>query len=267
MILLFSVISAFHFLVVIFILLSDSMFDVGGQRDERRKWIQCFNGSFISPCVCVFRLVYISRLCLIYGCDSHTDVTAIIFVVASSSYNMVIREDNQTNRLQEALNLFKNIWNNRWTHTGSLQLGSARIWGSAKRVLLESWWFHHHNMVGFGALMKLNLFPHLLWAAKRCFLCRETYNVHKGVDVWPQSTFMNYIQSCLDFFVVTCLISVHICGNTSLCFYNRSTDYRLGLLQRVLTTSKFQKWECFLILPPVFTVMKCDPSIVGFLQV
>lgn len=42
------------------------------------------------------------------------DVTAIIFVVASSSYNMVLREDNQTNRLQEALNLFKNIWNNRY---------------------------------------------------------------------------------------------------------------------------------------------------------
>lgn len=45
---------------------------------------------------------------------ARTDVTAIIFVVASSSYNMVIREDNQTNRLQEALNLFKNIWNNRY---------------------------------------------------------------------------------------------------------------------------------------------------------
>ena len=40
------------------------MFDVGGQRDERRKWIQCFN-----------------------------DVTAIIFVAASSSFNMVLRED------------------------------------------------------------------------------------------------------------------------------------------------------------------------------
>ncbi|XP_058251262.1 guanine nucleotide-binding protein G(olf) subunit alpha-like isoform X3 [Hemibagrus wyckioides] len=69
------------------------MFDVGGQRDERRKWIQCFN-----------------------------DVTAIIFVVASSSYNMVIREDNNTNRLREALNLFHSIWNNRWLRTISIIL-------------------------------------------------------------------------------------------------------------------------------------------------
>uniref|UniRef100_A0A8C2JUR6 Guanine nucleotide-binding protein G(Olf) subunit alpha n=1 Tax=Cyprinus carpio TaxID=7962 RepID=A0A8C2JUR6_CYPCA len=69
------------------------MFDVGGQRDERRKWIQCFN-----------------------------DVTAIIFVVASSSYNMVLREDNNTNRLREALALFRSIWNNRWLRTISVIL-------------------------------------------------------------------------------------------------------------------------------------------------
>ena len=61
------------------------MFDVGGQRDERRKWIQCFN-----------------------------DVTAIIFVCASSSYNLVLWEDATQNRLRESLSLFKNIWNNRW---------------------------------------------------------------------------------------------------------------------------------------------------------
>jgi len=69
------------------------MFDVGGQREERRKWIQCFN-----------------------------DVTAIIFVVASSSYDMTIREDVGQNRLKEALELFNNIWNNRWLRTISVIL-------------------------------------------------------------------------------------------------------------------------------------------------
>lgn len=54
-----------------------------------------------------------ANCCCLNSFSVATDVTAIIFVVASSSYNMVLREDNQTNRLQEALNLFKNIWNNR----------------------------------------------------------------------------------------------------------------------------------------------------------
>lgn len=69
------------------------MFDVGGQRVERSKWIQCFN-----------------------------DVTAIIYIVACSSFNMVVREDGVTNRLKESLGLFEQIWNNRWLRTVSMIL-------------------------------------------------------------------------------------------------------------------------------------------------
>ncbi|XP_014775701.1 guanine nucleotide-binding protein G(o) subunit alpha [Octopus bimaculoides] len=59
------------------------MFDVGGQRSERRKWIQCFD-----------------------------DVRGVLFVVALSSYDMCLYEDHTVNRLQESLTLFKGICNN-----------------------------------------------------------------------------------------------------------------------------------------------------------
>ena len=47
------------------------MFDVGGQRSERKKWIHCFEG-----------------------------VTAIIFCVALSAYDLVLAEDEETVCLQ-----------------------------------------------------------------------------------------------------------------------------------------------------------------------
>lgn len=61
------------------------MFDVGGQRSERRKWIQCFD-----------------------------DVTAVIFVAALSGYDMKLFEDADTNRIHEALTLFDAICNNKF---------------------------------------------------------------------------------------------------------------------------------------------------------
>ena len=42
------------------------MFDVGGQRSERKKWIHCFEG-----------------------------VTAIIFCVALSAYDLMLAEDDE----------------------------------------------------------------------------------------------------------------------------------------------------------------------------
>uniref|UniRef100_A0A3Q2W7M1 Guanine nucleotide-binding protein G(olf) subunit alpha-like n=1 Tax=Haplochromis burtoni TaxID=8153 RepID=A0A3Q2W7M1_HAPBU len=61
-------------------------------------------------------------LCLSQSRPRQQNVTAIIFVAASSSYNMVIREDNSTNRLRESLDLFRSIWTNRFLKTISVIL-------------------------------------------------------------------------------------------------------------------------------------------------
>jgi GTPase SAR1 family protein len=61
------------------------MVDVGGQRSERKKWMHCFQ-----------------------------DVTAVIFCVALSEYNLKLQEDDTTNRMHESLKLFKEICNSKW---------------------------------------------------------------------------------------------------------------------------------------------------------
>ena len=58
---------------------------VRGQSEECGKWIQCFNGA-----------------------------TAILFVVACSSYNIPLAEDPTQNILEESLDLFHSIWSNRF---------------------------------------------------------------------------------------------------------------------------------------------------------
>jgi guanine nucleotide-binding protein G(i) subunit alpha len=59
--------------------------DIGGQRSERKKWIHCFEG-----------------------------VTAIIFLVALSEYDLCLAEDQEMNRMSESMKLFDSICNNRW---------------------------------------------------------------------------------------------------------------------------------------------------------
>jgi len=62
-----------------------SMFDVGGQRNERRKWIHAFD-----------------------------NVNAVVFVAAVSEYDQVLFEDETQNRMEEALQLFDQIVNSKW---------------------------------------------------------------------------------------------------------------------------------------------------------
>lgn len=61
------------------------LFDVGGQRSERKKWIHCFE-----------------------------NVTALVFLVSLSEYDQMLYEDESVNRMQEALTLFDSICNSRW---------------------------------------------------------------------------------------------------------------------------------------------------------
>lgn len=60
------------------------MFDVGGQRGERRKWIQVFDG-----------------------------VSAVVFLIDSSSFD-AIDDENGRNKLRETINLFYEVWTTRF---------------------------------------------------------------------------------------------------------------------------------------------------------
>ncbi|XP_004568389.1 guanine nucleotide-binding protein subunit alpha-12a [Maylandia zebra] len=60
------------------------MVDVGGQRSQRQKWFQCFDG-----------------------------ITSILFMASSSEYDQVLMEDRRTNRLVESMNIFETIVNNK----------------------------------------------------------------------------------------------------------------------------------------------------------
>lgn len=74
------------------------MYDVGGQRSERKKWIHCFE-----------------------------NVTTILFLVAISEYDQLLFEDESVNRMQEALTLFDSICNSRWFTKTSIILFLNKI--------------------------------------------------------------------------------------------------------------------------------------------
>ncbi|KAG6826031.1 guanine nucleotide-binding protein subunit alpha [Tricholoma furcatifolium] len=127
------------------------MFDVGGQRSERKKWIHCFES-----------------------------VTSIIFCTALSEYDQVLLEEKTQKRMTESLALFESVINSRWFLRTSIILflnkidvfksklpkvpleryfpeytGGADINKAAKYIL---WRFMQANRA------RLNVYPHLTQA-------------------------------------------------------------------------------------------------------
>ncbi|CAG9949696.1 unnamed protein product [Clonostachys rosea f. rosea IK726] len=69
------------------------MFDVGGQRSERKKWIHCFE-----------------------------NVNCLLFLVAISGYDQCLVEDKDGNQMNEALMLWESIVNSHWFTKSALIL-------------------------------------------------------------------------------------------------------------------------------------------------
>jgi len=69
------------------------MFDVVGQRNERKKWIHCFE-----------------------------HVTAVLFVAAISAFDLTLFEDDRVNRMAEALKVFEEILSSPWFKQTSMIL-------------------------------------------------------------------------------------------------------------------------------------------------
>jgi len=67
--------------------------DVGGQRNERKKWIHCFS-----------------------------DVLMVLFLAAASEYDQTLFEDTSVNRMRESLNLFNQILSLQWFSNSSIAL-------------------------------------------------------------------------------------------------------------------------------------------------
>jgi len=69
------------------------MCDVAGQRSERRKWMHCFN-----------------------------DTRVVLVIVGINEYDQVLAEQNEVNRMHEALKLFGDICNSRWFENSTMIL-------------------------------------------------------------------------------------------------------------------------------------------------
>lgn len=125
------------------------MFDIGGQRSERRKWIHTFD-----------------------------NVSVIIFCVAISEYDQVLLEEKSQNRMVESLILFKSIVNSRWFQRTAIVLFLNKIdifTEKLKDVPLENYF---PNYTGGNDIHKAT--KYILWLFTQCN--------QSGVAIYPHIT-------------------------------------------------------------------------------
>lgn len=125
------------------------MFDVGGQRSERKKWIHCFD-----------------------------NVTSIIFCVALSEYDQVLLEENSQNRLEESLILFDSVVNSRWFARTSIVLFLNKIDVLAEKLPYSPLENHFPDYTGGNNINK----------AAKYILWRFNQVNRSGLSIYPHVT-------------------------------------------------------------------------------
>ena len=82
-----------------------SVYDVGGQQGERKKWIQVFD-----------------------------NVVAILYLADMSSFELTLREEHGKNKLLESMEIFEQVWNNRFLAPVSVLLFLNKVDTLAEKV-------------------------------------------------------------------------------------------------------------------------------------
>ena len=125
------------------------MFDVGGQRSERKKWIHCFD-----------------------------NVTLIIFCVSLSEYDQVLLEENNQNRLEESIALFDSVVNSRWFARTSVVLFLNKIDVFAEKLQYSPLENHFPDYTGGNNINK----------AAKYILWRFNQVNRSGLNIYPHAT-------------------------------------------------------------------------------
>ncbi|KAI5969058.1 GPA2 [Candida margitis] len=125
------------------------MFDVGGQRSERKKWIHCFD-----------------------------NVTLIIFCVSLSEYDQVLLEENNQNRLEESIALFDSVVNSRWFARTSVVLFLNKIDVFAEKLQYSPLETHFPDYTGGNNINK----------AAKYILWRFNQVNRSGLNIYPHVT-------------------------------------------------------------------------------